>query len=113
MHKAAKLSTNGDAKSIGHATLEDGEEEDENDVEAGPVIPPDADIEVQGDEEGRFFGGGITRDTAVVLDFMEEQGQDEPVSRVLDYCHVSDAWKSDSPPRNSKRWIQPGSASLR
>lgn len=42
--------------------------EDDNDVEAGPKLPPEVD-----DEEGRFFGGGLTTDTTEVLDFIDER----------------------------------------
>ena len=47
------------------------EEGDDDDIVAGPELPPDEDgID---DEEGRFFGGGINNDTAEVLDFIEER----------------------------------------
>lgn len=84
----SKLSTNGDVKSNGRATSED-ENEDE-DVEAGPEMPPDD------DEDGRFFGGGITNNTREVLDFMEEQDKDEPVNMLVIYvqfCASTDAVK--------------------
>lgn len=57
-------------KTNGKATVED--EQDDEDIEAGPEMPS-AEDKGPDDEEGRFFGGGITRDTADVLDFMEEQ----------------------------------------
>lgn len=57
-------------KTNGKASVED--EQDDEDIEAGPEMPP-AEDKGPDDEEGRFFGGGITRDTADVLDFMEEQ----------------------------------------
>ena len=66
-------------KSNGQAPID--VEDDEN-VEAGPEMPPDDEEEVgPKDEEGRFFGGGITRNTADVLDFMDEQDTDEPKVR--------------------------------
>ncbi|GAB7361696.1 hypothetical protein MBLNU230_g1743t1 [Neophaeotheca triangularis] len=43
--------------------------EDEEDVEAGPELPPD---EEGDDEEGRFFGGGVTKNTTDALDYLEE-----------------------------------------
>ena len=47
------------------------EEGDDDDIVAGPELPPDEDgID---DEEGRFFGGGINNDTAEVLDFIEKR----------------------------------------
>lgn len=49
----------------------DDEEEDDY---AGPELPPDFDQEdVPDDEEGRFFGGGVTSDTTNALDFVERQ----------------------------------------
>lgn len=50
--------------------MEDGDDEDD-DVAAGPDLPPDL------DEEGRFFGGGITNDTAEVLDFIDGRERDD------------------------------------
>ncbi|KAK3343202.1 Catenin-beta-like protein [Neurospora tetraspora] len=75
IYKSAKLSSNGSR----HAQVED-----EDDAEAGPAPPPedgedDGDygpsaplIEDDGDdEEGRFFGGGITAQEKEILDFMD------------------------------------------
>lgn len=59
-------------KSNGRATVEDGEDDD---IEAGPELPPDEDD--ANDEEGRFFGGGINSDTAEVLDFIEEREKED------------------------------------
>lgn len=47
----------------------DDEPEEDNDI-AGPEMPPDL---ADDDEDGRFFGGGITTDTATVLDFIDER----------------------------------------
>ena len=79
-------------KTNGKATVEDGE--DDEDMEAGPEMPPEEDEE-EGpeDEEGRFFGGGITRNTKDVLDFMEEQDKDETVRSkylILSRCLLAD-----------------------
>ena len=46
---------------------EDAEDED---MEAGPELPPEDDV--PDDEDGRFFGGGITSDTADAMNFIEE-----------------------------------------
>ena len=46
---------------------------------AGPELPPDFEEEVLDDEEGRFFGGGITTNTAEVLDFIDERDKDDIV----------------------------------
>lgn len=57
-----------------HLVAEDGDDEDD-DVAAGPELPPDLEEEVLDDEEGRFFGGGITANTAEALDFIEGRGK--------------------------------------
>lgn len=75
IYKSVKLSSN-DSR---HAQVEDGD-----DTEAGPAPPPeygedDGDygpsappVEDDGDdEEGRFFGGGITAQEKEILDFMD------------------------------------------
>lgn len=56
------------------AAVEDTLEEED---EAGPELPPDFnhDEDILDDEEGRFFGGGISRDTAGALDFVEKLDQ--------------------------------------
>ena len=62
---------NGDVKSNRTAAPED---DNVDDLEAGPELPPDDDGAE--DDEGRFFGGGITTDTANVLDFINDRDQD-------------------------------------
>ncbi|KAL8909925.1 MAG: hypothetical protein Q9171_004781 [Xanthocarpia ochracea] len=59
-----------DVKSNGKASVED--EEDDDDIEAGPSLPPEELEDGIGDEEGRFFGGGITTDTAEALNYIDE-----------------------------------------
>lgn len=72
-YKSAKLSPTSDAKgkTNGQASVEAEEEEDE-DIEAGPELPPDD----EGDEEGRFFGGGVTKDTTAAMDFVDRADGD-------------------------------------
>ena len=72
-YKAAKVDADGDVKTNGHATVED-EEEDENEY-AGPAMPED-DVP-DDDEEGRFFGGGVNKDTAEVLDFIDQRDAED------------------------------------
>ena len=55
------------------------EDEVDDDEVAGPELPPDFEEEVADDEEGRFFGGGITNDTAEVLDFIDERDKEDIV----------------------------------
>lgn len=70
-YKAAKITANGDAKGHTHAaSVQDEPEEDD----AGPALPPDQDEGYdEDDEEGRFFGDGMDRHTATVLDYIEGQ----------------------------------------
>lgn len=44
---------------------------------AGPELPPGLEEEALDDEEGRFFGGGITTDTAEALDFIDGREKDD------------------------------------
>lgn len=44
---------------------------------AGPELPSDQDESLIDDEDGRFFGGGITKDTAEVLDFIDGRDKDD------------------------------------
>ncbi|MCJ1240827.1 hypothetical protein MMC14_008831 [Varicellaria rhodocarpa] len=77
IYKSIKLNGHGDARSNGEATVQDEPEDDEG--YAGPQMPPDLEDENIDDEEGRFFGGGLTSNTADVLDFIDQQDQDGSV----------------------------------
>ena len=50
---------------------------------AGPELPPDFEEEIADDEEGRFFGGGITSDTAEVLNFIDGRDNEDIVGQDL------------------------------
>jgi beta-catenin-like protein 1 len=78
VYKATKLSSTTSPNGR-HADVEDVPEDDD-DLEAGPELPP------EGDEEGgdRFFGGGVTRDAAQALDYIEEQDGDGVVDEKID-----------------------------
>ncbi|PNP61124.1 hypothetical protein FNYG_14212 [Fusarium nygamai] len=73
IYKSAKINANGSNR---HAQVNEAPDEDE-DMEAGPAPPP-ADDEDFGpdlppdDDEGRFFGGGITKQESEILDYVEE-----------------------------------------
>lgn len=58
-------------------SITEDENDEDDDVAAGPELPPDLEEEALDDEEGRFFGGGITNDTAEALDFIEGQEKDD------------------------------------
>ncbi|KAL1958812.1 hypothetical protein VTO42DRAFT_3649 [Malbranchea cinnamomea] len=74
IYKAAKVEANGGATGDKSASVED--EADENDI-AGPDLPPDfnPDEDIADDDEGRFFGGGVTRDTSKALDIIDQREQ--------------------------------------
>lgn len=75
VYKLAKHTTNGDAKGHIHKSVDDEVEGNDEDSVAGPELLPD-DEDDEGnveDEEGRFFGGGVNRNTRDVLDFMDER----------------------------------------
>ena len=80
IYKSAKVSsTNGDARRTFQASI------DTNDgIEAGPELPPDSGDEEDSDEEGRFFGGGISQNTQTVLDFVNEQEEDNAKAEAID-----------------------------
>ena len=60
------------------------EDEDADDAEAGPELPPDFDEEdVPDDEEGRFFGGGMERGTAQAMQYIDQQEEGETAVRCL------------------------------
>nr|POE72297.1 beta-catenin-like protein 1 like [Quercus suber] len=69
-YKATKL-TNGSSPNGNGVSLKDPE--DDSEFEAGPQLPSDEDGD---DEEGRFFGGGVTKDTAEALDYLDQQDVD-------------------------------------
>ena len=75
LYKAAKLESNGDVKSKGKAPMVEDEEED--DGEAGPELPPDFEEDEPDDEEGRFFGGGMERQTADAMQYIDQQDAEE------------------------------------
>lgn len=60
---------------------------------AGPDLPPDEDNGEPEDDEGRFFGGGITNETAEVLNFIDERDKDELGVRLIILifisCHIN------------------------
>ncbi|KAL4878273.1 Catenin-beta-like protein [Aspergillus karnatakaensis] len=82
LYKAAKFEANGDVKSGKTPMVED---EEEDDGMAGPELPPDFESEdIPDDEEGRFFGGGMERETAQAMNYIDEQDQGETVNEKFD-----------------------------
>ncbi|KAL1878207.1 hypothetical protein Daus18300_002124 [Diaporthe australafricana] len=91
VYKSAKLASTGTAR---NAQVED---EADDDTEAGPALPPPegedddgdygpsmpAEEEEDGDdEEGRFFGGGVTAQESRALDYINETGDDLPEEKI-------------------------------
>jgi len=82
-------STNGNGNQDAHSTngsagkaafVQDEVLDNQDDLEAGPSLPPTLpEDEVGDDEEGRFFGGGVTQEEREVMDYIErnEDGQVE------------------------------------
>lgn len=58
-----------------------GDDDDDENIAAGPELPLDYEAGESDDEEGRFFGGGITVETAGALDFIDERDQIDPLVR--------------------------------
>lgn len=82
IYKSVKLTSDRDAKGIErNATVENDEG---NNGLAGPELPQDEEVPEPEDEEGRFFGSGVTRDTADVLDFIEERDKEEYTPEKID-----------------------------
>lgn len=52
-------------------------EDEIDDGEAGPELPPDFEEDVPDDEEGRFFGGGMEHKTAQAMEYIDQQEEDE------------------------------------
>lgn len=70
-YKSVKLQDSSDVKRS--AQVEDEEDDDE----AGPALPPDFDEEPGDDEDGRFFGGGLDENAKDAMDFLDAQdGED-------------------------------------
>ncbi|CAJ2502955.1 Uu.00g103490.m01.CDS01 [Anthostomella pinea] len=86
IYKSARLTPDG--RSSRNARVEDEPPttaDDDGDVEAGPAPPPDDEEEDYGpglppedagdDEDGRFFGGGITAQETEVLDYVADDDE--------------------------------------
>ncbi|KAK0102438.1 hypothetical protein ONS95_006057 [Cadophora gregata] len=85
IYKSAKLASNGHAKSNGkQAAVVD----EDDDMEAGPAAPPDDQEDygpdIPDDEEGRFFGGGVTQEENEILDYMDGQEPAEIAPEKID-----------------------------
>ncbi|CAI7611012.1 unnamed protein product [Penicillium palitans] len=85
VYKSAKLDASGDVRSKGKAPMV---EDDIDDGEAGPELPPDFEDDVPDDEEGRFFGGGMEQKTAQAMEYIDQQEEDEAPLEKFDSAWV-------------------------
>jgi beta-catenin-like protein 1 len=67
--------------------------EEDDDGDYGPAAPPDDEAEEAGDdEEGRFFGGGITAQEREILDFMDSAEPSTALPAADDVETINLAW---------------------
>ncbi|KOS47059.1 hypothetical protein ACN38_g2018 [Penicillium nordicum] len=85
VYKSAKLDASGDVRSKGKAPAV---EDEIDDGEAGPELPPDFEEDVPDDEEGRFFGGGMEQKTAQAMEYIDQQDEDEAPPEKFDSAWV-------------------------
>ncbi|KAH0560023.1 hypothetical protein GP486_003458 [Trichoglossum hirsutum] len=81
-YKSMKVHMNKDVKGKGQATVED--EEVGSDTVDSDGMPGYSAVELDEDEEGRFFGGGISKDTAEILDFMDGRDSGDTAPEKID-----------------------------
>lgn len=90
IYKASKVSANGSDR---RAHVENGHEDDReagpaagpgDDQDFGPAMPPGDEGKNGDDEEGRFFGGGISKQESRILDFVDEAGGADTISDKID-----------------------------
>lgn len=76
MYKSAKLESDGNAALNGKAAMA---EDEADEGEAGPELPPDFEEDVPDDEEGRFFGGGMEQKTAQAMEYIDQNEEEAAV----------------------------------
>lgn len=64
-------------------------EDEIDDGEAGPELPPDFEEDIPDDEEGRFFGGGMEQKTAQAMEYIDEQEVEAPVRDLQHRSYLS------------------------
>ncbi|EFX04650.1 duf1716 domain containing protein [Grosmannia clavigera kw1407] len=85
IYKAVRLSGNGSHNRNGnerHVQIDENDQDeagparppaDGDDGDYGPAAPPEGDDEPGDDDEGRFFGSGMSRTEATIMDYVEGQ----------------------------------------
>ncbi|KAG6168603.1 hypothetical protein E4U11_005482 [Claviceps purpurea] len=90
LYKASKVKSTHDGHGDGDDRM-DEREDDEQDF--GPSMPPGSNDQdgIDGDdEEGRFFGGGISKQESQILDFVDEAADQEGAMKIPD--KIDAAW---------------------
>lgn len=70
IYKSSRLSTDGDSNRRARVEDEQAEEGEDGEEDFGPELPPEDDGAE--DEEGRFFGGGISKQESQILDYVDD-----------------------------------------
>ncbi|KAF1821588.1 DUF1716-domain-containing protein [Dissoconium aciculare CBS 342.82] len=81
VYKSTKVSK--DASPNGRQAHAASVDDDEEDLEAGPELPP-AEDDNGDDDDGRFFGTGMTREAVDALDYIDEQEDAELQEEKID-----------------------------
>lgn len=89
--KAAKVDSNGDTRNKGKAPMVTDEEEEESEV-AGPELPPDFEEDIPDDDEGRFFGGGMAKETAQAMEYLDQAEKEVEVAAVWFDMTLKSIW---------------------
>ncbi|EPQ61771.1 BgtA-21376 [Blumeria graminis f. sp. tritici] len=83
VHKSVKISSRNTTKIIARTPSE----LTENDIESGPTVPIDEEDygpDLPDDEEGRFFGGGVTQKENEILDYVDEKTVNDQQTEIFD-----------------------------
>ncbi|EME41049.1 hypothetical protein DOTSEDRAFT_56095 [Dothistroma septosporum NZE10] len=73
-YKATKITSTSSPNGNANGNQASVDDEEDDDQEAGPDLPLDEDGD---DEEGRFFGTGMSNDTSEALNYIDEQDGEE------------------------------------
>ncbi|OCT49558.1 hypothetical protein CLCR_06902 [Cladophialophora carrionii] len=75
--------TTSDASNGRAASVQDEPIDDQDAVEAGPALPSaDVEDDAGDDEEGRFFGGGVTKQEREVIDYIDKNESGEVEEKI-------------------------------
>ena len=84
LYKSSKIKPNGDTNGDSRTTVEA-----ESDEEYGVERPPEDDsTALEEDEEGRFFGGGVNKESKEALDYLDEHDKESYKPEKIDKAWV-------------------------